>query len=64
MLLMVILPHRAAPLTARVVAGVHPMMAPEYSGWTKFWMAASGLVAAVHMRSAERKYASSMGKSL
>jgi hypothetical protein len=44
MLLMIALPHRAAPLTVRCsLPASDPRAAPEYSGWTRFRFAASGL---------------------
>jgi hypothetical protein len=48
MLLMVVLPHRAAPLTAPVVTGLVFCAMPDASGWTNSEIAASQLLAAVH----------------
>jgi hypothetical protein len=48
MLLMVVLPHRAAPLTAPVVTGLVFCAMPDASGWTNSEGASRRLLAAVH----------------
>jgi hypothetical protein len=48
MLLMVVLPHRAAPLTAPVMTGFLFCAMPDGSSWTNSEIAASQLLAAVH----------------